>query len=76
MLGRLQKFDIYESMDVSFLCKPPGFNRKETKMSIQGYERLNHTIWECKYHVVFIPKERDRNNLQFCSDQLFMGIAL
>ena len=60
MLGRLQKFDIYESMDVSFLCKPPGFNRKETKMSIQGYERLNHTVWECKYHVVFIPKYRKK----------------
>ena len=22
------------------------------------YERLNHTKWECKYHVVFIPKYR------------------
>ena len=22
------------------------------------YESLNHTKWECKYHVVFIPKCR------------------
>ena len=22
------------------------------------YESLSHTVWECKYHVVFIPKWR------------------
>jgi putative transposase len=22
------------------------------------YESLSHTKWECKYHVVFIPKRR------------------
>jgi len=22
------------------------------------YETLNHTTWDCKYHVVFIPKYR------------------
>ena len=22
------------------------------------YENLSHTKWECKYHVVFIPKYR------------------
>ena len=25
---------------------------------MNGYESLNHTKWECKYHVVFIPKCR------------------
>jgi len=25
---------------------------------MQPYESLKHTIWECKYHVVFIPKCR------------------
>lgn len=25
---------------------------------IKEYERLNHSVWECKYHVVFIPKYR------------------
>lgn len=29
-------------------------------MSIQQYETLNHTKWECKYHVVFIPKYRKK----------------
>ena len=28
------------------------------------YESLNHTKWECKYHVVFIPKYR-RKTLYF-----------
>lgn len=27
-----------------------------------NYESLSHTKWECKYHVVFIPKYR-RNAL-------------
>ena len=22
------------------------------------YETLNHTTWDCKYHVIFIPKYR------------------
>ena|ERR1043166_3991640 len=25
---------------------------------MQSYETLKHTTWECKYHVVFIPKYR------------------
>jgi putative transposase len=25
---------------------------------MEQYETLNHTKWECKYHVVFIPKYR------------------
>ena len=25
---------------------------------MEQYESLNHTKWECKYHVVFIPKCR------------------
>lgn len=24
------------------------------------YESLSHSVWECKYHVVFIPKCRRR----------------
>jgi REP element-mobilizing transposase RayT len=26
--------------------------------SFQGYQSLSHSKWDCKYHVVFIPKER------------------
>jgi putative transposase len=25
---------------------------------MNDYEKLSHTTWECKYHVVFIPKYR------------------
>ncbi len=25
---------------------------------MNGYETLNHTTWDCKYHIVFIPKRR------------------
>jgi len=27
---------------------------------MQNYRSLNHTRWECKYHVVFIPKYRKK----------------
>ena len=27
---------------------------------MQTYETLKHTTWECKYHVVFIPKCRKK----------------
>jgi putative transposase len=27
---------------------------------MDDYESLSHTKWECKYHVVFIPKYRGR----------------
>ena len=30
-------------------------------MSIQEYQTLNHTKWECKYHIVFIPKFRKKS---------------
>ena len=26
----------------------------------QGHNHLNHTTWECKYHVVFTPKYRKK----------------
>ena len=29
-------------------------------MSASAYESLKHTTWECKYHVVFIPKYRKK----------------
>jgi putative transposase len=27
---------------------------------MQTYETLKHSTWECKYHVVFIPKYRKK----------------
>ncbi len=26
----------------------------------QAYQSLSHSKWDCKYHVVFIPKKRRR----------------
>jgi len=25
---------------------------------MRDYKRLSHTRWDCKYHIVFIPKKR------------------
>ena len=42
------------------------------------YETLNHTKWECKYHVVFIPKYRRKvlyGQLRKYLGELFRGLA-
>lgn len=38
------------------IYEPPKDHRKSEKMD--DYGSLAHSIWECKYHVVFIPKFR------------------
>ena len=35
-------------------------NEEEAKVN-SSKENLKHTRWECKYHVVFIPKYRKKN---------------
>src|SRR5215510_13272633 len=37
------------------LCRPR-YNGKEVTMT--DYQRLQHTVWDCQYHLVFIPKSR------------------
>jgi putative transposase len=37
-----------------------GSNLKENHMTTSSYESLSHSKWDCKYHVVFIPKNRKR----------------
>lgn len=27
---------------------------------MQDYKNLSHTRWDCKYHIVFIPKKRQK----------------
>ena len=34
------------------------------------YESLSHTKWECKYHVVFIPKRRRKALYVSCASIL------
>src|SRR6266540_1035349 len=33
---------------------------KENKMTTSSYESLSHSKWDCKYHIVFVPKNRKR----------------
>ena len=32
----------------------------EEEVVMQEYQSLNHTKWDCKYHVVWIPKYRKK----------------
>src|SRR3546814_19397456 len=57
--GPLLKFDFSRSQSVSFPLNRPVL-RKETRMTIQDFKNLNHSVWECKYHIVFIPKYRKK----------------
>ena len=57
MPGRQQQFDIFWSIRPEF----PSVSRlkqHERKIPMNDYSTLSHTKWECKYHVVFIPKYR------------------
>jgi len=42
--------------DLNFLCEPP--STQKGQITMDEFESLSHTKWECKYHVVFIPKYR------------------
>ena len=53
--------DILENR--SRTCLPreaPRLCRGGTRIQIDKLERLSHTAWDCKYHVIFIPKQRRR----------------
>src|SRR5881394_4076268 len=59
--GRQQKFDISGgrppgSIDETLNSEPP--STRKGVPSMDEFESLSHTKWECKYHVVFIPKCR------------------
>src|SRR5437762_5978678 len=59
--GRQQKFDISGgrppgSIDETLNREPP--STRKGVPSMDEFESLSHTKWECKYHVVFIPKCR------------------
>lgn len=34
--------------------------KKDEGNPMRDYESLAHTHWDCKYHVVFIPKKRGK----------------
>ena len=39
-------------------------NEKEDLMS-DLYQSLSHSKWDCKYHVVFVPKQRRKASGSF-----------
>jgi putative transposase len=46
---------------------------------MDDYESLSHTKWECKYHVVFIPKYRRKvlyGELRRCLGEVFRKLAV
>jgi len=55
--GRQQQFDISGSPSTRLQIREPPSTRKGIP-STDDYESLSHSKWECKYHVVFIPKCR------------------
>ena len=34
---------------------------QQKEKTMNTYEKLSHTTWECKYHIVFIPKYRRKS---------------
>ena len=54
MPGDSPRFDLYGGrLETSVSTKRRSFKMKE-------YQSLSHTRWDCKYHIVFIPKRRKK----------------
>src|SRR5436853_1888732 len=56
--------------------EPPSTRKEVPPMDV--YESLSHTKWECKYHVVFIPKYRRKTlyrELRQHLGELFRNLA-
>src|SRR5436853_5532316 len=56
--------------------EPPSTRKEVPPMDV--YESLSHTKWECKYHVVFIPKYRRKTlyrELRQHLGELFRSLA-
>jgi len=56
---------------ISLLREPLKVQRREgyTGMAIIQ-QALRHTVWECKYHIVWIPKYRKKRLWRNCMDKL------
>ena len=53
-------------------------NGREGRIEVIDVENLSHTRWECKYHVVFIPKWRRKTlyvELRNHLGAVFRGLA-
>jgi len=38
----------------------PLFREGDRAFPLFNYKSLSHSVWECKYHIVFIPKYRKK----------------
>jgi len=48
------------------------------EIEMRDYKSLAHTRWNCKYHIVFIPKYRKKviyGNLRSYIDEIFHELA-
>src|SRR5262249_1933629 len=62
--GRQQRVDISGSRPRRAIDETPNREPPSTRRgvpSIDDYERLSHSQWECKYHVVFTAKYRRKS---------------
>src|SRR5713101_4585278 len=50
--GDSQRFDLYDGQSDAPI------STKRWRNTMKEYQSLSHTKWDCKYHVVFIPKMR------------------
>jgi putative transposase len=57
--GRLPKFDICWKIRKPPECEPLKAH-KQRRPSMNQYQSLSHTTWDCKYHLVWIPKYRKK----------------
>ena len=53
-----KKFQTSYNIGIQANCKTKG-----AKTMVQKAHSLSHTKWMCKYHIVFTPKYRTKNNL-------------
>jgi putative transposase len=54
MPGDSPRFDLYVGRCESSI------SIKRWRFTMKEYQSLSHTRWDCKYHVVFIPKRRKK----------------
>ena len=52
--GDSPRFDLYDGQ------REFPISAKRRRFTMKEYQSLSHTRWDCKYHVVFIPKRRKK----------------
>jgi len=55
MPGDSSRFDLYGGH-----LDAPTLDQERKEKSMKEYQSLAHTRWDCKYHIVFIPKRRKK----------------